>query len=81
MRYEGQSCAGVVRSRRSAAKKQQREHFQRAEPTVARTELNISPSHSVNVRLYSCGEVKVDDIGDILEIDTSGDSKLFVLTP
>lgn len=35
----------------------------------------------MNVGFYTCGEIKVDDIGDILEVDTSGDAKLFVLTP
>lgn len=46
-----------------------------------RTGLNNLPSNSMNVRFYSCGEIKVDDIGDVLEIDASGDSKLFVLAP
>lgn len=46
-----------------------------------RTGLNNSPSNAMNVRFYSCGEIKVDDIGDVLEIDASGDSKLFVLAP
>lgn len=46
-----------------------------------RTGPKILPSNSMNVRFYSCGEIKVDDVGDVLEIDASGDSKLFVLAP
>lgn len=40
-----------------------------------------SPSNSMNVRFYSCGEIKVDDVGDILEVHPSGDSILLVLRP
>lgn len=91
VRREGQSCAGVVRSRRPA--EHNRQNTQRSEPdrdptkaatqeqTMPRTGLNNLPPHSVNVRFYRCGEIKVDDIGHILEIYTSGDSKLFVLAP
>lgn len=84
MRYERQSRAGVVCSRRSAEKPDRKfsvRLLKAARQTIPKTEPNNSPSYSMNVRLYGRGEVKVDDIRDVLEIDTSGDSKLFVLAP
>lgn len=46
------------------------------------TELKLYlPSNSMNVRIESCGEIKVDDVGNILEVHASGDSVLFVFTP
>lgn len=37
------------------------------------------PPHPVDVRLHSQGEIKVEDVGDVLEVDPSGDPELFVL--
>ena len=39
------------------------------------------PSNSVNVGFYRCGEIKVDDISNILEVHSSGDSILLILRP
>jgi len=35
----------------------------------------------VYIRLCGQREVKVDDVGDVLEVDSSGDAELFVLRP
>lgn len=35
----------------------------------------------MDVGLYSCGKIKVDDAGNVLEVHTSGDSVLLVLSP
>lgn len=35
----------------------------------------------MNVRLYGCREVEIDDIAHILEIHTSGNTILFVFCP
>lgn len=39
------------------------------------------PSDPMDVGICGRGEIKVDDIGNILEVHTSGDSELFVLSP
>ena len=35
----------------------------------------------MNVRIDGCGEIEVDDVGNILEVHASGDAVLFVFTP
>lgn len=39
------------------------------------------PSHPMDVRLHGGGEIKVDDVGNILEIHTSGDAVFFLFSP
>lgn len=52
----------------------------KAERSTTQLKLYL-PSDSMNVRIDSCGEIEVDDVGDILEVHASGDSVLFVFTP
>ena len=52
----------------------------KAERSTAELKLYL-PSNSMNVRIESCGEIEVDDVGNILEVHASGDSVLFVFTP
>lgn len=35
----------------------------------------------MNVGLDRRGEIEVDDVGDVLEVNTSGDAVLFILRP
>lgn len=52
----------------------------KAERSTTQLKLYL-PSDSMDVRIDSCGEIEVDDVGDILEVQASGDSVLFVFTP
>lgn len=39
------------------------------------------PSYSMDVGFYARGEIKVDDVGDVLEVHASGDAVFFVFVP
>lgn len=96
MRDERQSSARVVCPRRSTEKKKtyqdlilrdkllQDKQTQSVKDPEVKKSVKLEhrlPSDPMDVGICGRGEIKVDDIGNILEVHTSGDSELFVLSP
>lgn len=84
---EGQGGAWVVCPRCPTSKKKKKNIHMGVRDDWRRFSWNVTlakpnwPPDSVDVRLYGCGEVKIDDVADILEVHPSGDAVLFVFGP
>lgn len=93
VRDEGQSAAGVVCSRRPTQSNTsiirvwliselnyiRYRAWRSNQPAFIHINwISFLPSNSMNVGLDSWGEIEVYDIGDILEIHTSGNSELLI---